>query len=84
MKIYSLNFRKHIDNIDSKKVIMTRTVTREASKGANCVAEKVRFLKLDFNKKVVGTRLILNFSYIKHKPLQNMSYCLKCKKIQET
>ena len=29
---------------------MTSTVTREASKGANCVAEKARFLKLDFKK----------------------------------
>lgn len=51
MKIYSLNCRKHIDNIGKKKVIMTSTVTREASKGANCVAKKARFLKLDFNKK---------------------------------
>ena len=30
---------------------------------------------------MVETRLILNFSYIKHKSMQNMlPYCLKCKK----
>ena len=64
---------------------MTNKLITEASRCANCVADKSRFLKQKSNKKsnkkVVGTKLILNFSYIKHKPLQNMfTYCLKCKK----
>ena len=33
---------------------------------------------------LLGTSLILNFSYNKHKPLQKMlQYCLKCKKDME-
>ena len=37
MKTYCLSCRKHRDNIDSKKVIMTNKVVRRTSKYANCV-----------------------------------------------
>ena len=45
---------------------MRKRVIIQASKCANCVAEKSRFPKLKSNKKLIGTRLILSFSYIKH------------------
>ena len=40
MKTYCLSCKKHTDNIGSNKVIMTIKVIRQASKCANCVAEK--------------------------------------------
>ena len=40
---------------------MANKVVRQSSKCANCVAEKSRFLKQKSNKKLVGTRSILNF-----------------------
>ena len=36
---------------------MANKVIRQVSKSANCVAEKLRFLKKSLTKKVVGTRL---------------------------
>ena len=51
MQTYSLSYRKHTKNIDSRKEIMTSKVIRQASKCANCVVEKSRFLKQKFNKK---------------------------------
>ena len=48
---------------------MTNKVIRQESKSANCVAKNSRFLKQKSNKKLLGTRLILNFSYIKNKSL---------------
>ena len=43
---------------------MANKVVRQSSKCANCVAEKSRFLKQKSNKKLVGTRSILNFLYL--------------------
>ena len=43
MQTYCLKCKKHTDNIDSKNVIMTNKVVREASKCANWVADKSRF-----------------------------------------
>ena len=48
---------------------MTNKVIRKASKCSNCVAEKSKCLKQKSNKKVIGTRLIKNFLYIKDKSL---------------
>ena len=69
MQTYCLSCKKHTDNIGSRKVIMTNKVVRQASKCANCIAEKSKFLKQKSNKKLVGIRLIINCSYIKHKSL---------------
>ena len=44
MQTYCLNCRKYTDKIGSKEVTMTNTVVRQASKWANCIAEKSRFL----------------------------------------
>ena len=46
---------------------MTNKVLRQASTYANYLAEKARFFKP--NKKLVGARLSLNFSYNRHKSL---------------
>ena len=51
MKTFCLSCKKYADNIDSKKVIMTNKVIKQASKCARCVAEKSRFLKQKSNKK---------------------------------
>ena len=51
MKTFCFSCKKHADNIDSKKVIMTNKVIKQASKCARCVAEKSRFLKQKSNKK---------------------------------
>ena len=40
MQTYCLSCRKHIDNIGSKKVIMTNKVVREKSRCANCMSDK--------------------------------------------
>ena len=40
MQTYCLGCRKHTNNIGSIKVIMTNKVVRQASRCANCVAEK--------------------------------------------
>ena len=40
MQTYCLSCRKHRDNIDSKKVIMTNKVVRQTWKYANCVSKK--------------------------------------------
>ena len=62
---------------------MTNKVIRKASKCSNCVAEKLKCLRQKSNKKIVGTRLIQNYLYIKDKSLKNMlTYCLKFKTIQ--
>ena len=65
MTTYCLSCGTHNDNIGSKKVIMTNKVIRQVSKCAHCVAETSRFLKEKSKKDV----LILNFPYIKDKPL---------------
>ena len=65
MKTYSCSS----DNIDSKKVMMTNKAVRKSSKCANRVANKSKYLKQKSNKKLVGTKLILNYSYIKFKLL---------------
>ena len=53
MKSYCLSFKKHTDNIGSKKVAMKNKVIRKKSKCANCVDEKSRFLKQKSNKKII-------------------------------
>ena len=47
--------RKHSDNIGSKKVKMTNKLIRQASKCANCVAEKSRFLEQKSLKTILKT-----------------------------
>ena len=69
LKTYVVSSREHTNNIGSEKVIMTNKVIRPVSKYANCISKKSRFSNKSLIKKVVGTELILNFSYIKHKPL---------------
>ena len=49
MQPYCLSCKKHIDNIGSKKVVMTNKVIRQTSRCANCVAKKSRFLKQKSN-----------------------------------
>ena len=57
MQTYCLSCRKHIDNIGSKKVIMTNKVVREKSRCANCMSDKSRFLKQRPNKKSNSNRI---------------------------
>ena len=52
MQTYCLSCEKHTDNINLKKKRRRRKeVFKQASKCANCVAEKSRFLKRKSNKK---------------------------------
>ena len=51
MQTYCLTCKKHTDNIGSKVAIMANKVIRQASKCANCVAEKSRIFLKTFNKK---------------------------------
>ena len=51
MKTYCSSCRKYTDNVGSKEATVTNKVIREKSRYANCVAEKSRFLKQNFNKK---------------------------------
>ena len=60
MQTYCLGWKKHTDNIGSKKVTMKNKVIREKSGCANCMSDKSRFLKNKI-KRVSGTILILNF-----------------------
>ena len=73
MKTCCLSCRKHPDNIGSKKVIRTNKVVREKSTCANCMVDKSRFLiqksNKKSNKKLVKTKLTLNYSYIKQNSL---------------
>ena len=57
MQTYCLSCRKHIDNIGSKKVIMTNKVVREKSRCANCMSDKSRSLKQRPNKKSNSNRI---------------------------
>ena len=45
---------------------MTNKVVREKSRCADCMVYKSTVLKQKLIKKVIGTRLILNFSYTNH------------------
>ena len=67
MQIYCLGCKRQTDDMGSKKVIMTKKVLTKTSKCASSVADKSRFLKQKSNKKLQGTRLILIFSYAKHR-----------------
>ena len=51
MQTYCLSFKKHTNNIGSKKVIMTNKGIGQSTKCASCVAEKSRFLKQKSNKR---------------------------------
>ena len=48
---------------------MTNKVIRQISKCAENLAEKSKYLKQKSDEKLIGTRLILNFSFMKYKPL---------------
>ena len=83
MQIYCLICTKHTDNIVSKKVIMTNKVIWEASRCANFISDKSRFLNKKLLKKVVWIILIHNYLCNNHCVITNMLiYCLKCKTIQ--
>ena len=50
MQPYCLRYKRHTNNIGSKKVIMKNKVIRDKSRCANCMADKSRFLKQKHNK----------------------------------
>ena len=54
MQTYCLSCKKYTSDMGPKKVIMTSKVIRKASKCANFVAEKTRFLKQKPNKNYLG------------------------------
>ena len=66
MQAYCLSCRKHTDNIGPRKVKMTNEAVIKNLRCANYMADELKFLKQKPNKKVVETRLILNFSYTSH------------------
>ena len=49
MQTYCLGCKKHINNIGSKKVIMTNKVIRDKSTCVNFMSDKSRFLKQKHN-----------------------------------
>ena len=51
MKTYCLSFKKHPNNIGSKRVTMRNKVIRDKSRCANCMSDKSRFVKQRHNKK---------------------------------
>ena len=51
LKTYCLACRKHINNIDSRKLTMTNKVIKEKSRCAKCFSDKSRFMKQKHNKK---------------------------------
>ena len=67
MQIYCLGCKRQADDMGSKKVIMTNKVITKASQCASFVVHKSRVLKQKSNQKLQGTRLILIFSYAKHR-----------------
>ena len=50
MQTYSLRRKKHAGDMGSKKDNLTNNVITQASKYANCVAKKSRFLKQKLKK----------------------------------
>ena len=57
MQTYCLSCRKHINNLVSKKVIITSKVIRQKSRCDNCVPKKWKFLKQKPNKKTVWDKI---------------------------
>ena len=57
MLTYCLSCKKHTDNLRPKQVKMTNKVIRQASKCANYIAEKSRFLRQKSNKKSVSDKI---------------------------
>ena len=45
MQTYYLGYKKHTNNIGSKKVTMTNKVIRDKSRYDNCMSVKSKFLK---------------------------------------
>ena len=66
MKTYCLGCKKRTNNICSNSITMTNKVIRQKSRCANCMFDKLRFLKQNSNKILVGIILILNLSYTNH------------------
>ena len=62
MQTYCLGCGKHTANIGSKRKITMRNKVKCAS----FMSDKRRFLNQKPNKKLVGTILMLNFSYTNH------------------
>ena len=71
MQAYCLSCRKHTDNVGPRKAKMKNEVVRKNSRCANYMADELKFLKQKPNKKVVETRIILNFSYTSHHKLSS-------------
>ena len=51
---YCLAYRKHTNNIASRKITMTNKVVRDKSRCNECLSDKSRFLKQKPNKEVVN------------------------------
>ena len=51
MQTYCLSCKKHANNVGAKKVTMTNKVVRVKSIYANCIPDKLRFLRQKSNKK---------------------------------
>ena len=57
MQTYWVSFKKLIDNIGSKKVIMTNKVVRGKSRCANFMDDKSELLKQKLNKKSISSKI---------------------------
>ena len=53
----TLSFKKHTNNIGSRKVMMTNEVIREKSEVFNCMFDKSRFVEQKPNKKSSGNNI---------------------------
>ena len=51
LRTYCLAYRKHTNNVTSRKVTMTNKVVRDKSRCGKCLSDKSRFLKQKANKK---------------------------------
>ena len=51
LRTYCLAYRKHTNNIASRKVTMTNKVIRDKSRCSECLSDKSRFMKQKHNKK---------------------------------
>ena len=52
LRTYCLAFRKHTNNIASRKVTMANKVIRGKSRCRECLSDKSRFMKQKHNKKM--------------------------------
>ena len=51
LRTYCLAYRKHSNDIASRKVTMTNKVIRDKSRCGECLSDKSGFLKQNHNKK---------------------------------